>query len=188
LTAARDSTRALRTTAHHRPDDSHVYPKDTSVNTLLAYDRAHDEAQRLARRHERDLHWAKERRRQQEREIAEAAALLAVPASTLARRTLVVSVVLLVMTGAGFDFALTAGLSSGWLLLAGAAAVAIVLTVAICASVSLLGIRSRRAAARIALHSRDARLSHTQYHIHESVHSFIDSHVEVVNTRPATVA
>ena len=43
-------------------------------------------------------------------------------------------------------------------------------------------------AAPFVLHSRDARLSHTQYHIHESVHSFIDSHVEVVNTRPANVA
>ena len=158
------------------------------MNTLPAYDRAHDDAQRLARRHERDLHWAKERRRQQEREIAEAAALLAIPALTLARRTLIVSVVLLVLTGAAFDLALNAGLTEGWLLLAGAAAVAVVLTVVICAAVSLLGIRSRRAAARTALHSRDARLSHTQYHIHESVHSFIDSHVEVVNTRPANVA
>jgi len=127
------------------------------VNTLPAYDRAHDDAQRLARRHERDLHWAKERRRQQEREIAEAAALLAIPALTLARRTLVVSAVLLALTGVALDLAFNAGLT-------------------------------RRAAARAALHSRDARLSHTQYHIHESVHSFIDSHVEVVNTRPANVA
>lgn len=158
------------------------------MNTLPAYDRAYDDAQRLARRHERDLHWAKERRRQQEREIAEAAALLAVPALTLARRTLVVSVVLLALTGVALDFALNAGLTPGWLLMSGAVAGAAVLAVVICAAVSLLGIRSRRAAARTTLHSRDARLSHTQYHIHESVHSFIDSHVEVVNTRPANVA
>lgn len=158
------------------------------MNTLPAYDRAHDDAQRLARRHERDLHWAKERRRQQEREIAEAAALLAIPAATLARRTLIVSAALLLAAGAGMEVAAGAGLTPGWLLIAGAAAVAVVLTVLIGAAVSLLGIRSRRSAARAVLHSRDARLSHTQYHIHESVHSFIDSHVEVVNTRPANVA
>lgn len=158
------------------------------MNTLPVYDRAHDDAQRLARRHERDLHWAKERRRQQEREIAEAAALLAIPALTLARRTLIVSAAVLAVTGVGLEFTVNAGLPSGWVLIAGAAAVAIALTVVICAAASLLGIRSRRAAARTTLHSRDARLSHTQYHIRESVHSFIDSHVEVVNTRPANVA
>ena len=81
------------------------------MNTLPAYDRAHDDAQRLARRHERDLHWAKERRRQQEREIAEAAALLAIPALTLARRTLVVSAVLLALTGFALDLAFNAGLT-----------------------------------------------------------------------------
>jgi hypothetical protein len=154
------------------------------VNTLPAYDRAHDEAQRLLRRHERDLHWAKERRRQQERESAEAAALLAVPALALARRTLIVSGGLLLATAVGMN----AGLTLGWLLIAGAAAVGAALIVVLCATVSLLGIRSRRAAARRRLHSRDARLSHTQYHIHESVHSYIDSHTEVVKTRPANVA
>lgn len=158
------------------------------MNTLPAYDRAHDDAQRLARRHERDLHWAKERRRQQEREIAEAAALLAVPALTLARRTLIVSAALLAVTGVALDLAANAGLPSGWMLIAGAAAVAVALTVVICAAASLAGLRARRRAARTVLHSRDARLSHTQYHIHESVHSFIDSHAEVVNTRPANVA
>ena len=144
--------------------------------------------ERLARRHERDLHWAKERRRQQEREIAEAAALLATPAIVLARRTLVASAVVLLVTAAAVDVALNSGLSSGWLLIVGAAAVAVALTVVICASVSLLGIRSRRASARAALHSRDARLSHTQYQIHESVHSFIDARVDVVNTRDVVPA
>ncbi len=158
------------------------------MNTLSAYNRAHDDAQRLARRHERDLHWAKERRRQQEREIAEAAALLAIPVFTLARRTIIVSAVLLAVTGVGLDFAVDAGLPSGWPVIAGGAAVAAVVTIVTCAAASLLGIRSRREAARTVLHSRDARLSHTQYHIRESVHSFIDSHVEVVNTRPANVA
>ncbi|RDV46014.1 hypothetical protein DOE76_04305, partial [Leifsonia sp. ku-ls] len=52
------------------------------------YNHAHDRAQLLARRHERDLHWAKERRRQQEREAAEARALLAVSPLRLARAAL----------------------------------------------------------------------------------------------------
>lgn len=158
------------------------------MNTTSAYDRAHDEAQRLARRHERDLHWAKERRRQQEREIAAAAALLASSPLALARRTLVVSGVLLAAIAAGAGFALAGALPSAWLLTADSAAAVLAAIVLCSAAVSLVRIRARRAAARAVLHSRDARLSHTQYHIHESVHSFIDSHVDVVNTRPASVA
>ena len=66
-----------------------------------AYDRAHDAAQRLNRRHERDLHWAKERRRQQEREIAEATELLATSRFALVGTAIVVDVVLLAAIGAG---------------------------------------------------------------------------------------
>ena len=50
-----------------------------------SYNPAHDKAQLLARRHERDLHWAKERRRQHEREAAEARATLAARPLRLAR-------------------------------------------------------------------------------------------------------
>lgn len=158
------------------------------MNTPPAYDRAHDDAQRLVRRHERDLHWAKERRRQQEREIAEAEALLAAPALLLARRTLIVSAVLLLAIAVGTELALSAGPATGLLLVAEAAAVAAALTVVLCAAAALLGLRSRRAAARAVLRSRDARLAHTKYHIRESVHSFIDSRAEAVNARPADVA
>jgi hypothetical protein len=63
------------------------------------------------------------------------------------------------------------------------AGAALVLAVVLTATMSLLRLRARRAAARALLRSRDARLSHTQYHIHESVHSFIDARVDVVNTR-----
>jgi hypothetical protein len=158
------------------------------VNPTAVYDRAHDDAQRLARRHERDLHWAKERRRQQEREIAAATALLASSPLALARRTLLVCGVLLTAIALGSVAALEAGLRPEWLLLAGAVAVASGMTVLICAAASLAGIRERRAAARAVLRSRDARLSHTQYRIRESVHAFLESRADVVETRPADVA
>ena len=155
------------------------------MNHHTSYDRAHDDAQRLARRHERDLHWAKERRRQQEREIVAASALLASTRWALARRTVLVSGLLLAAVAAATGFAASAHLPAGWLLLADAVAVALAVTVVIGATVSLAGIRSRRVAARALVASHEARLTHTQYHIHESVHTFIDAHVEVVNTRPA---
>ncbi|MFE4467844.1 hypothetical protein ACFRFH_03425 [Leifsonia sp. NPDC056824] len=158
------------------------------MNHHSSYDRAHDDAQRLARRHERDLHWAKERRRQQEREIVAASALLASSPWALARRTILVTVSLLVAVAVAEGFATAAHLPAGWLLLADAVAVAVAVAVLICAAVALAGVRSRRAAARALVRSHDERLSHTQYHISESVHTFIDAHAEVVNTRPANVA
>ncbi|MEY9953980.1 hypothetical protein [Leifsonia sp. EB34] len=158
------------------------------MNQRIAYDRAHDDAQRLARRHERDLHWAKERRRQQEREVVAASALLASSRWALARRTVLVSGSLLAAVAVAAGFASASHLPAGWLLLADAVAIALAVTVLICATVALAGIRSRRAVARRLVESHDARLSHTQYHIRESVHTFIDAHAEVVNTRPANVA
>lgn len=158
------------------------------MNHHTSYDRAHDDAQRLARRHERDLHWAKERRRQQEREIVAASALLATSPWALARRAVLVSGSLLVAVAVAVGFATQAHLPAGWLLLADAVAIAVAVTVLICAAVALASVRSRRAAARALVHSHDARLSHTQYHISESVHTFIDAHTEVVATRPANVA
>lgn len=158
------------------------------MNQHTSYNRAHDDAQRLARRHERDLHWAKERRRQQEREIVAASALLATSPWALARRTVLVSGSLLAAVAVAAGFAAAAHLPAGWLLLADAVAVAVAVAVLICATVALAGVRSRRAAARDLVHAHDERLSHTQYHINQSVHTFIDAHVEVVNTRPAKVA
>jgi hypothetical protein len=158
------------------------------VNHHTSYDRAHDDARRLARRHERDLHWAKERRRQQERELVAASALLASTRWSLARRTVLISGGLLVAVAVALGFAAAADLPSGWLLLADAVGIALAVTVLIGATVSLVGVRSRMEAARALVESHEARLSHTQYHIHESVHTFIDAHVEVVNTRPARVA
>lgn len=153
-----------------------------------AYDHAHDQAQRLARRHERDLHWAKERRRQQERETAAAIALLATSRAALARKTVVVSLVLLAAIAAALVVALAADLPAFWPAIAEGLATTAAAGVIIGAFVSLQRIRSRRAAARDLLHSREARLSHTQFHIHESVHSYIDSHGEVVGTRLARSA
>lgn len=152
-----------------------------------SYNRAHDQAQLLARRHERDLHWAKERRRQHEREAAEARALLAVPRLRLAQPTLWTAGALLVGATGAWGLA-SAVLAPSLGLIVDAAAVAFAIVVLVGAAVSLGRVRARRAAARALLHARDARLSHTQFHIHESVHSFIGARVDVVNTREAVPA
>ena len=153
----------------------------------ISYNRAHDQAQLLARRHERDLHWAKERRRQQERETAEARALLAESPLRLARSTFWTAGALLVAATGAWGLAL-AVLSPSLALIVDAAGVAFALTVLIGAAVSLGRLQARRTAARALLHAREARLSHTQFHIHESVHSFIGARVDVVNTREAVPA
>jgi hypothetical protein len=152
------------------------------VHTTLPYNHAHDRAQLLARRHERDLHWAKERRRQHERENAEARALLATHPLRLARVTLWTAGTALVVIGAAWAVAL-AVTAPGWQAAVDGAGAALALAVLLASAISLGRLRARRAAAHALLRSRDARLSHTQYHIHESVHSFIDARVDVVNTR-----
>ena len=152
------------------------------MHTTLPYNHAHDRAQLLARRHERDLHWAKERRRQHERENAEARALIATHPLRLARTTLWTAAAALVVIGAGWAVALTVT-APGWSAAVDGAGAALAVVVLFAAAISLGRIRARRAAARALLRSREARLSHTQYHIHESVHSFIDARVDVVNTR-----
>jgi hypothetical protein len=155
------------------------------VNT--SYNHAHDRAQLLARRHERDLHWAKERRRQHERETAEARALLAAHPLRLARAVLWTAGALLVAAVGAWGLGL-AVLPPFWDLIVDGAAAAIVVAVLVGAGVALARIQGRRAAARTLLHLREARLSHTQFHIHESVHSFIGARVEVVNTRETVPA
>ncbi|GAA2054000.1 hypothetical protein [Leifsonia soli] len=157
------------------------------MHTTLPYNHAHDRAQLLARRHERDLHWAKERRRQHERENAEARALLATHPLRLAGATLWTSAAALAAIGAGWAVAL-AVTAPGWQAAMDVAGATLTLAVLLASTISLARIRGRRAAARALLRSRDARLSHTQYHIHESVHSFIDARVDVVNTRQPVVA
>ena len=79
-------------------------------------------------------------------------------------------------------------LPAGWAGLIDGAATAGAVAVLLGATVGLGRVRSRRAAARALLRSREARLSHTQFHIHESVHSFIDARVDVVNTRQGVPA
>ena len=149
----------------------------------ISYNRAQDNAERLVRRHHRDLQWAKDRRRQQERELAEARVLLASHPLALARTALIVSGALLLAIGAISWGAVTSGL------LGGAAFVAVIVGSVAAAGVlaglasALLKLRRRRRAARELLHSRDARLTHTQFHIDESVHSFIDARVLVHSAR-----
>lgn len=153
-----------------------------------AYDRAHDAAQRLNRRHERDLHWAKERRRQHERDIADAVELLQTSRFALVRTAVVVDVVLLVAIGVGLWAAAAAALTEPWSLVVGIAAGVAAAGVITGAAISLSRVRSRRAAARALVQSHQARLAHTQFQIHESVHSYIDSYTDVVNTRLAASA
>ena len=152
-----------------------------------SYNRAHDKAQLLARRHERDLHWAKERRRQQERETAEARAVLAAHPLRLARTTLWTTGALLCLLAGAWGLAL-ATVPSAWAGAVDGVATALAVAVLLGATAGLGRVRSRRAAARALLHAREARLSHTQFHIHESVHSFIDARVDVVNTRQTVSA
>ena len=156
------------------------------MNTT-SFNHAHDRAQLLARRHERDLHWAKERRRQQERETAEARALLAANPLRLARGILWTSGLLLAVLAGGWILGLNV-LSASWgVMLDGvAAAAAVAVLVGACAALGRL--QARRTAARELLRSREARLSHTQFHIHESVHGYIGARVDVVNTRDSIPA
>ncbi|MFP3467438.1 hypothetical protein [Leifsonia sp. SIMBA_070] len=152
-----------------------------------SYNAAHDKAQLLARRHERDLHWAKERRRQHERETAEARALLAIRPLRAAAPTLWASAGALAVT-AGAWLAALAALSPSWAVMGDGGAAAVAVVILLVAAASLGRLRARRAAARELLRIRDARLSHTQYHIHESVHSYIGARVDVVNTRESVPA
>lgn len=156
------------------------------MNTT-SYNHAHDRAQLLARRHERDLHWAKERRRQHERETAEARAVLAASPLRMARGALWAAGLSLVAVAGAWVAGLTL-LTPAWSGAVDGGATALALGVLIGATIAFGRIRSRRAAARALLHAREARLSHTQYHIHESVHSFIDARVDVVNTRETVPA
>ncbi|MGO4594728.1 hypothetical protein AB4Z18_12995 [Leifsonia sp. 2TAF2] len=152
-----------------------------------SYNPAHDKAQLLARRHERDLHWAKERRRQHEREAAEARATLAARPLRLARTALWTGGSLLAVTAAAWAVALLT-VAPSWSGAVDGAGALVVLAVVVAVAFALGRIRARRTAARALLRSRGDRLSHTQYHIHESVHSFIDARVDVVNTRASVSA
>jgi hypothetical protein len=153
------------------------------VNTTYAYNRAHDDAHRLARRHERDLRWAKERRRQHERDLGEARLMLATSSAAHARKTLLITVALLLVIVGGEWLADAMGALGDWKSVVQWAAAALVVAVLVGAVVSLLKVRRRLQAARTLVRNHDARLAHTQYQISESVHRFVDARVEVLNTR-----
>ncbi len=147
------------------------------------HNHAHDSAQLLVRRLERDIRWAKDRRRQHEREIADARRLLATKPIALAGKTPQFAVIALLVIAVGYWAAQRVGVPDRWMTIVLWTASALALAVFVGALVSLLRVRSRRAAARKVLASHAARLSHTQYYITESVHSYIDARVEVRNTR-----
>ncbi|GAA1448581.1 hypothetical protein [Leifsonia poae] len=153
------------------------------MNTTYTYNRAHDDAHLLARRHERDLQWAKERRRQHERELGEARLLLATKPIALAAKTITVSVLMLLAIAGADWFVQSVRLPAEWMPTIQYGALALVVAVLVGALISLRRVRARRSAASALLATHSARLAHTQYHIGESVHSFIDAKVDVHNTR-----
>jgi hypothetical protein len=152
------------------------------------HNHAHDSAQLLVRRLERDLHWAKDRRRQHEREIEDARRVLAAKPLVLAGRAPQVAAVSLLVIGGGYWAASMAGIPAGWMVIVLWLAVALAVAVLAGALVALLRVRSRRAAAREVLASHATRLSHTQYHLNKAVHAYIDAHVEARNIRELHVA
>ncbi|NEN05441.1 hypothetical protein G3T36_06115 [Diaminobutyricibacter tongyongensis] len=144
----------------------------------------HDSAQLLVRRLERDLRWAKDRRRQHEREIEEARRLLEAKPLALAGKTPQVSLVALLVIAGGYWAAVGARVPAGWMTIVQWLAVALLLGVLAGALASLLRARARRAAARTVLATHAARLAHTQYHLNQAVHAYVDAHVEARNARP----
>jgi hypothetical protein len=147
------------------------------------YNPTHDSAQLLVRRLERDLHWAKDRRRQHEREIEDARRVLAMNPIVLAGMTPLVAAVSILVTVGGCWAALSGGVPERWASVVLWVAVALTVAVVTASLVSLLQVRARRAAARNVVESHEARLAHTQYHLNQAVHSYIDAHVEARNAR-----
>lgn len=141
-----------------------------------SYNRAHDEARRQLRRHERDLQWATDRRREQERRLAEARALLAADWAALVLTPMIVAAALIAVDVASAWAVLGSGLLGGAGFVAGWAAGAAAVLVLVLLTVSLVRLHRRRSAARRLVQARDARLAHTQFHIEESLGSFIDGH------------
>jgi formate-dependent nitrite reductase membrane component NrfD len=147
------------------------------------HNHVHDSAQLLVRRLERDLRWAKDRRRQHERELADARRILATKPIALAGRAPQLAGISLLAIVGGFWAARSAGVPAGWMVIVLWLAVGLATAVCVGALVALLRVRSRRAAARRVLDSHSARLSHTQYHLNNTVHAYIDAHVEARNAR-----
>ncbi|MFF1571694.1 hypothetical protein ACFVWR_03025 [Leifsonia sp. NPDC058292] len=153
------------------------------MNTTYAYNRAHDDAHRLARRHERDLHWAKNRRRQHERELGEARLALATSPLVHARNTLLITAALVIAIVGGEWLADSVPALAAWTAIIQWSAAAAIVALLLAAVSSLLKLRRRLDAARALVGDHDARIAHTQYQITESVHHFVDARVEVLNTR-----
>ena len=147
------------------------------------YNHTHDSAQLLVRRLERDLRWAKDRRRQHEREIEEARRLLAAKPIALAGKTPQVIGVSILVIVAGSWAALGGGVPERWMSIVLWVAAALTVAVLVGGLVSLFRVRARRAAAREVLASHAARLSHTQYHLNQAVHAYVDAHVVARNAR-----
>ena len=148
-----------------------------------SYNRAHDEAQRRARRHALDLQWAKERRRRHDRELARARRLLAIRPLVLAQKTVFVAIGLLAVIAAGVWFVRDAGIPNVWTTDILWLALALMIAVLIGTLVSLVRIHSRREAAQKLVRAHPEKKVRTQYHIEQSTHSFVSARAEVYSTR-----
>jgi hypothetical protein len=148
-----------------------------------SYNRAHDDAQRQARRHALDVQWAKERRRRHDRELARARRLLATKPLVLAQKTVLVAVLLLAVIAAGAWLVEDARIAGYWkddlLWLALIATVGVLVGTL----VSLVRIHGRREAALKLVRAHPVKRVHTQYHIEQSAHSWVAARAEVFSTR-----
>ncbi len=148
-----------------------------------SYNIAHDDAQRQARRHALDVQWAKERRRQHDRELARARLLLASKPIALAQKTVLIAATMLVVIGSGVWLVQDAGLPAVvtadtlWL------ALGVTVAVLIAALASLVRIHSRREAALKLVRAHPVKKVHTQYHVEQSTHRWVAARAEVFITR-----
>ncbi|MDN4614581.1 hypothetical protein P5G50_08960 [Leifsonia sp. F6_8S_P_1B] len=148
-----------------------------------SYNHAHDVARRQLRRRELDLHWAKEQRRQQEQQLAAAGALVAATRGALIRKpVLVACLVLAADAGIAWGAAETSLLGSATLAVLVAVGV-FALAVVAGLAVRVFALRKQRRAARDLLWVRDRRHQHTQFHIQESLGSYLEAKLLAHSTR-----
>lgn len=154
------------------------------MDHAYAYDREHAEARRLARRHERDFRWSAERRRKQERELGEARLLLATAPFVLVRKTVLTTVVFVLLIGAGWALASTSSALAPWMPLVDVLAVTLLVCVQVAALSSVLRVKARREMARRLVEAHEAKLAHTRYQLSPSLHSFGGGPADVRSRRP----
>jgi hypothetical protein len=140
-------------------------------------------ARRQLRRRELDLHWAKEQRRQQEQQLAQARALVDASRGALIRKPVLVACLLLAADASVAWGAAETGLLGSATLAVLVAVGVFALAVVVGLAVKVLALRKQRRAARELLWVRDARHLHTQFHIQESLGSYLEAKLLAHATR-----